>query len=159
MPIAIGALGDASPHSRHHIVTMLYDEWARDYRTFTPWQTPGALQDHLETTRSALVALYGDAAVGIITMDTDGGDIGAAPELDGPWVANLLVLPRHRRCGLGATLLQAALAHLATAAHVNLCCTNDALAEYYARVAGFRRVKEVRNHGHLPRVIVMCRDN
>ena len=70
------------------------------------------------------------------------GEMTSRPQLS-PWLGQLLVVPASRSCGVGAALLQAAAAYVATLGHDRLFLfTSGTLPSYYRRI-GWRDVEDV----------------
>ena len=86
------------------ITRWYFNEWGVNYTTVTKLDISKSVRAHCNKDRIpvALVALEGDALVGVVCLKTN--DMPTRPELT-PWLAGLFVTPSHRGKGIGKKLV------------------------------------------------------
>lgn len=134
---------------RGHIETLAawhHGQWASLFEDWTLASASEELADHA-TRRSlptTLVLLEGETLLGSVSLVFED-----APELDdfgSPWLASLYVVPEARGRGLGARLVQAAVAHAAGQGVERLYLFTPEHAAFY-RQLGWRLIARSRANG------------
>lgn len=106
--------------------------WAHLYAGWDAATAREDYQQHREdgATPYTLLALAGDELLGSISLVRDDLPGWACPD---PWLASFLVAPHHRRRGIGAALISAALAHAEAQGWPRLLLFTESAQDYFTR--------------------------
>lgn len=128
------------PHFRQAVSDRIWNAWWRDQGYTFDEIDQFVLQSlRPETIPTALVAATGEQFLGTISLIDN--DMDERPEYS-PWIAALWVDPEHRRQGIGAALVRAAMtkAFGAGVDTIYLCATPDNTPLYVS--LGWRQIEE-----------------